>query len=107
MAALRPDFGIAAGASVAVGHALNTKAVARRYARERGRAYADLRLIIIHLGNGITVSAYREERMIDNNTPEEGPLGPDRTGSLPGEGTNQGELQRFVFAEAARSQSLR
>ena len=67
----------------AVGHALNTKAVARRYGRERGLAYPDLRLIVIHLGSGITVSAHREGRMIDNNTPEEGPLGPDRTGSLP------------------------
>jgi butyrate kinase len=67
----------------AVGHALNIKAVARRFARERGRAYEDLRLIVIHLGSGITVSAHRGGRMIDNNTPEEGPMGPDRSGSLP------------------------
>jgi butyrate kinase len=67
----------------AIGHVLNTKAVARRYAREQGRAYADLRLIVIHLGSGITVSAHRDGTMIDNNTPEEGPFGPDRTGSLP------------------------
>ena len=67
----------------AVGHVLNTKAVARRYARERRRAYADMRLIVIHLGSGITVSAHSGGRMIDNNTPEEGPFGPDRTGSLP------------------------
>lgn len=66
-----------------VGHALNIKAVARRFARETGRAYSDLRLIIVHMGSGITVSAHRGGRMIDNNTPEEGPLGPDRTGSLP------------------------
>jgi butyrate kinase len=67
----------------AIGHVLNTKAVARRYAREQGRVYADLRLIVIHLGSGITVSAHRDGTMIDNNTPEEGPFGPDRTGSLP------------------------
>lgn len=67
----------------AVGHALNTKAVARRYAREHDCAYRDLRLIVIHLGSGITVSAHRDGRMIDNNTPEEGPFGPDRSGSLP------------------------
>ena len=64
-----------------VGHALNIKAVARRFARESARAYADLRLIIAHMGSGITVSAHRGGRMIDNNTPEEGPLGPDRTGT--------------------------
>jgi len=66
-----------------VGHALNIKAVARRFARESGRAYRELRLIIAHMGSGITVSAHRDGRMIDNNTPEEGPFGPDRTGSLP------------------------
>ncbi|MGC2615157.1 MAG: butyrate kinase [Terracidiphilus sp.] len=66
-----------------VGHALNIKAVARRFARETGRPYSDLRLIIAHMGSGITVSAHRCGRMIDNNTPEEGPLGPDRTGWLP------------------------
>jgi butyrate kinase len=66
-----------------IGHALNTKAVARRYARGLGRGYASLRLIVIHMGSGITVSAHREGRMIDSNSIEEGPFGPDRTGSLP------------------------
>ena len=67
----------------AVGHALNIKAVARRFARERQSAYESLRLIVLHMGSGVTVSAHRDGRMIDNNTPEEGPFGPDRTGSLP------------------------
>ena len=66
-----------------IGHWLNTKAVAKRYARERDRAYADLRLIVAHMGSGITVSAHREGRAIDSNSIEEGPFGPDRTGSLP------------------------
>jgi butyrate kinase len=92
----------------AVGHVLNTKAVARRFAGERGRAYEDLRLIVIHLGSGITVSAHRGGRMIDNNTPEEGPLGPDRSGSLPvrelirvsaSGAFTQKQLDRKVFGE--------
>jgi butyrate kinase len=91
-----------------VGHALNIKAVARRFARESVRAYADLRLIIAHMGSGITVSAHRDGRMIDNNTPEEGPMGPDRTGSLPvrklmklcvtGDHTDR-QLDRMLFGE--------
>jgi butyrate kinase len=91
-----------------VGHALNIKAVARRFARDSGRPYADLRLIIAHMGSGITVSAHRDGKMIDNNTPEEGPFGPDRTGSLPvreliklcmtGDHT-QPQLDRMVFGE--------
>ena len=91
-----------------IGHALNTKAVARRYSRERGRSYAELRLIVVHLGSGITVSAHREGRMIDSNSIEEGPFGPDRTGSLPvrslielcfaGKMTER-ELDRHVFGD--------
>jgi butyrate kinase len=91
-----------------VGHALNIKAVARRFAGERGKSYKDLRLIIVHLGSGITVSAHRDGRMIDNNTPEEGPFGPDRTGSLPVRGFmklclagnySERQMDRMVFGE--------
>ena len=66
-----------------IGHALNAKAVARRYAREQGRAYPELRLIVAHLGSGITVSAHQDGRMIDSNSIEEGPFGVDRSGGLP------------------------
>ena len=66
-----------------IGHALNTKAVARRHARGLGRRYEEMRLIVVHMGSGITVSAHRGGRMIDSNSIEEGPFGPDRTGSLP------------------------
>lgn len=91
-----------------VGHALNIKAVARRFAREQGRAYAELRLIVAHMGSGITVSAHCDGRMIDNNTPEEGPFGPDRTGWLPvrelikvcfSGAYNDKQLDRMVFGE--------
>ncbi|HWI53488.1 MAG TPA: butyrate kinase, partial [Symbiobacteriaceae bacterium] len=37
------------------GHALNSKAVAHRVAKELGRPYTDLNLITIHLGSGISV----------------------------------------------------
>ena len=40
------------------GHALNTKAVAKRHARGLGRRYEELRLIVAHMGSGITVSAH-------------------------------------------------
>lgn len=67
----------------AIGHALNTKAVARRFAREQGRRYEELRLVVAHMGSGITVSAHDGGRMIDNNILGEGPFGPDRSGGLP------------------------
>ena len=61
-----------------------------------------------HLGSGITVSAHRDGRMVDNNTPEEGPFGPDRSGSLPvrelikvscSGAFTQKQLDRKVFGE--------
>jgi butyrate kinase len=91
-----------------IGHALNIKAVARRFARDQRRPYADMRLIIIHLGSGITVSAHRGGRMIDQNTPEEGPFGPDRSGWLPVRELiklcfsgryNEKQIDRLVFGE--------
>jgi len=91
-----------------IGHALNIKAVARRFARDRQREYAALRLIVVHMGSGITVSAHRDGRMIDQNTPEEGPFGPDRSGWLPVRELvklcfsgryNEKQLDRLVFGE--------
>ena len=64
-------------------HALNTKAVAKRYARDRGKAYADLRLVIAHLGSGISVSAHEGGRMVDVNLAgQEGPMSTERAGGL-------------------------
>jgi butyrate kinase len=93
---------------ICIGHALNIKAVAKRYAREQGRRYESMRLVVIHMGSGITVSAHREGRMIDSNTIEEGPMGPDRTGGLPVRALvklsfsgrfGQKELDRQVFGD--------
>jgi butyrate kinase len=64
-------------------HALNTKAVAKRFAREQGRAYPDLRLLIAHLGSGISVSAHEGGRMVDVNLAgQEGPMSTERAGGL-------------------------
>ena len=65
-------------------HALNTKAVAKRYAREAGRPYPELRLIVVHAGSGISVSAHEGGRMVEvNNTREEGPFSTERAGGVP------------------------
>jgi butyrate kinase len=64
-------------------HALNTKAVAKRYAREQDRSYADMRLVIAHLGSGISVSAHEGGRMVDVNLAgQEGPMSTERAGGL-------------------------
>ena len=65
-------------------HALNTKAVAKRYAKQVGRSYKSLRLIVAHLGSGISVSAHESGRMIDvTNSREEGAFSPERAGTVP------------------------
>ena len=64
-------------------HALNTKAVAKRFARERGASYAGLRLVVAHLGSGISVSAHEGGRMVDVNLAgQEGPMSTERAGGL-------------------------
>ena len=65
-------------------HALNSKAVARKAAGLMNKRYDEARLIVAHLGTGISVSAHRGGRMVDvNNSKEEGPFSPDRCGTLP------------------------
>ncbi len=65
-------------------HALNLKAMAKRYAKEVGKRYEDLNLIVVHLGSGISVSAHKNGRMIDvNDASAEGPFAPERSGSVP------------------------
>jgi butyrate kinase len=65
-------------------HALNTKAIAKRFAREHGQEYGNLRLIVAHLGSGISISAHENGKMIDvTNSREEGAFSTERAGSLP------------------------
>ncbi len=66
------------------GHMLNTKAVAKRYAREQGKKYADLRLVVAHMGSGITTSAHEKGRMVESQEPgHEGAFSTERSGGLP------------------------
>jgi butyrate kinase len=65
-------------------HPLNSKMVARRAAREMGKAYEAINLVVAHMGTGISVSAHRKGRMIDvNNAQDGGPFSTQRTGGLP------------------------
>ncbi|HSN58058.1 MAG TPA: butyrate kinase, partial [Clostridiaceae bacterium] len=66
-------------------HALNQKAVARRYAAEYGKNYEDVNLIVVHLGGGVSVGTHKDGRVIDvNNALDgEGPFSPERSGGVP------------------------
>jgi len=66
-------------------HALNQKAIARKYAKSVGKKYEELNLIIAHLGTGITVGAHKKGLVVDSNMgyDGDGPFSPIRAGSLP------------------------
>lgn len=66
-------------------HALNSKAVARRYAASLGKKYEDLNIIVVHLGGGISVGAHRRGKVVDvNNALDgDGPFSPERAGTVP------------------------
>lgn len=76
-------------------HALNQKAVARLFAKESGKRYEDLNLVVCHMGGGCTVSAHRRGRVIDTTNALDGcgPISPERSGSLP-----PGPLIRLCFS---------
>ena len=66
-------------------HALNQKAIGRRFAKDMGTTYEKLTLIICHLGGGISIAAHDHGRAIDANNAldGEGPFSPERAGTLP------------------------
>ena len=70
---------------IAFWHALNQKAIAREYAKSIGRRYEDLRLIVCHMGSGISVAVHVGGRAIDvNNALDgEGSFSVKRSGTLP------------------------
>ncbi|MDR3231167.1 MAG: butyrate kinase [Synergistaceae bacterium] len=66
-------------------HALNQKAVARRAAADLKKNYEECNLVVAHMGGGVSVGAHAKGRVIDvNNALDgEGPMSPERAGSLP------------------------
>jgi butyrate kinase len=76
-------------------HALNQKAVARRWAAEHGKSYEEVSLIVAHMGGGVSVGLHVCGRVVDVNNAlnGEGPFSPERAGTLPA-----GDLARLCFS---------
>ena len=70
---------------VSVFHALNQKAVAKRYAKENKKNYEDLNLIVVHMGGGVSVGAHQNGKVIDvfNALDGDGAFSPERAGGVP------------------------
>ena len=76
-------------------HALNQKAVAKRFGKESKRGYENLNLIVVHMGGGVSVGAHKNGKVIDvNNALDgDGPFSPERSGAVP-----VGDLIKMCFS---------
>ena len=70
---------------ISIFHALNQKAIAKLYAKENGKKYEELNLIVAHLGGGVSVGIHEKGKVVDVNDAlnGEGPFSPERSGGLP------------------------
>jgi len=80
---------------VSIFHALNQKAVARRAAKDMGKKYEELNLIVVHLGGGISIGIHEKGKVVDVNNAltGDGPFAPERSGGLP-----TGDLVKMCFS---------
>jgi len=84
-------------------HALNQKSVGRKAARQLGKSYEEARLIVCHLGGGVSVAAHDHGRVVDVfNVKDEGAMSMDRGGGLP---VNQ--LIDYCYAGRSREEVKR
>ncbi len=76
-------------------HALNQKAVAKRYAKEQGVPYESLNLIVVHMGGGVSVGAHEKGMIVDvfNALDGDGAFSPERAGGVP-----SGDLIKMCFS---------
>lgn len=75
-------------------HTLNHKRIAFSVSRTLGKTYEDCRLIIAHLGGGISIGAHAGGKIIDSTTSRgEGVFSMDRSGQL-----NSWELAKLCFS---------
>ncbi len=70
---------------VSIDHPLNQKAVARRYAKEIGKKYEDINVIVVHMGGGTSVGVHKNGKMVDVFAAlnGDGAFSPERANGLP------------------------
>ena len=83
-------------------HLLNPKAAGHAYAASIGRAYADLNLVIAHLGGGITMAFHDHGRVADWIYDDGGPMSPQRAGGIPTR-----FLTDFIYSSGWSQQQMR
>ena len=89
---------------VSIFHALNQKAMARKYAKQVNKKYEDLNLIVVHMGGGVSVGAHKDGKVIDvfNALDGDGAFSPERAGGVP-----SGALIRMCFHSGLSEAEIR
>lgn len=70
---------------VSIDHPLNQKAMARRWAKENGKKYADITVIVVHMGGGTSTGLHVGGKMIDVYAAfnGDGAFSPERANGVP------------------------
>lgn len=65
-------------------HALNIRACTRKLAAERNKPFEEMRVVVAHLGAGISVATLMGGKIVESSNRQElSPFSPERTGGLP------------------------
>ena len=64
-------------------HVLNSRAMAIRYAKQQGRNYKDMNLIVVHMGGGVSASVHKHGEIVDSVGDDDGQFSPERAGCAP------------------------
>lgn len=87
---------------VSIDHPLNQKAMARRWAASVGKKYADVDVIVVHMGGGTSTGAHKHGRMVDVFAAfnGDGAFSPERANGIPALGlVNLCFSGKFTYAE--------
>jgi len=64
-------------------HVLNCRAQSIQYAKQVGKNFEDLNLILAHLGGGVSLSVYEKGKLVDSIGDDLGPFSSERAGVAP------------------------
>ena len=64
-------------------HLLNSRAQAIKHGASLGGDYRAMQFIVCHMGGGITVNAWKDGKVIDVASYDDGPMAPERSGGIP------------------------
>ena len=83
-------------------HALNTRAVAKKAARDLGRPYADCTFVVVHMGGGVSINVHIGGKIVDTISTGEGPMSTTRAGVI-----STGEMLNLATSGKYTKQELR